>query len=70
MDYGVIDAERIELESDSVDGVLCQSGYMLMADAQSPLSEALAPFVAEGGYELPGVALVAVATYDVSPKNS
>jgi SAM-dependent methyltransferase len=39
VDYRVIDAERIELDADSVDGVLCQSGYMLMADPAVALSE-------------------------------
>jgi SAM-dependent methyltransferase len=39
VDYRVIDAERIELETDSVDGVLCQNGYMLMADPAAALSE-------------------------------
>jgi SAM-dependent methyltransferase len=39
VDYRVIDAERIELEADSVDCVLCQSGYMLMADPAAALSE-------------------------------
>jgi SAM-dependent methyltransferase len=39
VDYRVIDAERIELETDSVDGVLCQSGYMLMADPTAALLE-------------------------------
>jgi SAM-dependent methyltransferase len=39
VDYRVIDAERIELDADSVDGVLCQSGYMLMADTAAALSE-------------------------------
>jgi ubiquinone/menaquinone biosynthesis C-methylase UbiE len=34
-----IDAERIELGADSVDGVLCQSGYMLMADPAEALAE-------------------------------
>ena len=32
VEYRVIDAERIELDSGSVDGVLCQSAYMLVAD--------------------------------------
>ena len=32
VDYRVIDAERIELDSGSVDGVLCQSTYMLVAE--------------------------------------
>jgi len=39
VDYRVTDAERIELDADSVDGVLCQSGYMLMADQAAALSE-------------------------------
>jgi SAM-dependent methyltransferase len=39
VDYRVTDAERMELEDDSVDGVLCQSGYMLMADPAAALSE-------------------------------
>jgi SAM-dependent methyltransferase len=39
VEYRVMDAERIELEADSVDGVLCQNGYMLMADAAAALSE-------------------------------
>ncbi|MGH2984930.1 MAG: class I SAM-dependent methyltransferase [Solirubrobacterales bacterium] len=39
VDYRVIDAERIELDADSVDGVLCQSTYMLMADPAAALAE-------------------------------
>jgi SAM-dependent methyltransferase len=39
VDYRVIDAERIELDADSVDEGLCQSGYMLMADPAAALSE-------------------------------
>ncbi|MGH3092505.1 MAG: class I SAM-dependent methyltransferase [Gaiellaceae bacterium] len=39
VDYRVMDAERIELDADSVDGVLCQSGYMLMADPAAALAE-------------------------------
>jgi SAM-dependent methyltransferase len=39
VDYRVIDAERIDFDADSVDGVLCQSGYMLMADPAAALSE-------------------------------
>jgi SAM-dependent methyltransferase len=35
----VIDAERIELEDDSVDGVLCRFGFMLMADPMRALTE-------------------------------
>ncbi len=39
VDYRVIDAERIELDDDSVDGVLCRFGYMLMADPGAALTE-------------------------------
>jgi SAM-dependent methyltransferase len=39
VDYRVIDAERIELDSGSVDGVLCQSTYMLVADPAAALAE-------------------------------
>lgn len=37
--YRIIDAERIELDNDSVDGVLCRFGYMLMADPATALAE-------------------------------
>jgi SAM-dependent methyltransferase len=39
VEYRVIDAERIELGTDSVDGVLCRLGYMLMADQAEALAE-------------------------------
>jgi SAM-dependent methyltransferase len=39
VDYRVIDAERIELDTGSVDGVLCQSTYMLVADPSAALAE-------------------------------
>lgn len=39
VDYRVIDAERIDLDSDSVDAVLCRFGYMLMADPAAALAE-------------------------------
>ena len=39
VEYRVVDAQRIELDSDSVTGVLCQNGYMLMADPAAALSE-------------------------------
>ena len=39
VEYRVIDAERIELDDDSVDGALCRYGYMLMADPAAALSE-------------------------------
>lgn len=39
VDFRVIDAERAELDTSSVDGVLCRFGYMLMADPAAALSE-------------------------------
>jgi SAM-dependent methyltransferase len=39
VEYRVIDAERIELDAHSVDGVLCRFGYMLMADPGEALRQ-------------------------------
>ena len=39
IDYRVMDAEQMDLEDDSVDGVLCRWGYMLMADTTAALRE-------------------------------
>jgi SAM-dependent methyltransferase len=39
VDYRVIDAERIEVDDDAVDGVLCRFGYMLMPDPAAALAE-------------------------------
>jgi ubiquinone/menaquinone biosynthesis C-methylase UbiE len=39
VEYRVLDAERMALEDDSVDGVLCRWGYMLMADPAAALAE-------------------------------
>jgi ubiquinone/menaquinone biosynthesis C-methylase UbiE len=39
VDFRVMDAERMDLPDDSVDGVLCRWGYMLMADPAAALSE-------------------------------
>ena len=39
VEYRVMDAERIELGDDSVDGVLCRCGYMLMPDPARALGE-------------------------------
>ena len=39
VDYRLMDAERIEFDDDSVDGVLCRFGYMLMADPAAALAE-------------------------------
>jgi SAM-dependent methyltransferase len=39
VEHRVLDAERMDLEDDSVDGVLCRWGYMLMADPETALGE-------------------------------
>jgi SAM-dependent methyltransferase len=39
VDYRIMDAERIEFDDDSVDGVLCRFGFMLMADPAAALAE-------------------------------
>ncbi|MGI8728485.1 MAG: class I SAM-dependent methyltransferase [Solirubrobacteraceae bacterium] len=39
VDYRVLDAERIQLADDSVDGVLCRFGYMLMPDPEAAVAE-------------------------------
>jgi ubiquinone/menaquinone biosynthesis C-methylase UbiE len=39
VEYRVMDAEKMDLEDDSVDGVLCRWGYMLMADPGAALRE-------------------------------
>src|SRR5918999_1059899 len=38
-EFKALDAERMELETDSVDGVLCRWAYMLMIDPQAAFSE-------------------------------
>lgn len=38
-EFKVMDAERIDLDDDSVDGVLCRWGYMLMMDPARALKE-------------------------------
>ncbi|GAA0711981.1 class I SAM-dependent methyltransferase [Dactylosporangium roseum] len=38
-EFRVMDAEHLELDSGSVDGVLCRFGYMLMADPAAALAE-------------------------------
>jgi SAM-dependent methyltransferase len=38
-DFRVLDAERLELEDASVDGVVCRFGYMLMGDPRRALRE-------------------------------
>ena len=39
VEHRVIDAEQISLEEDSVDGVLCRFGFMLMPDPVAALAE-------------------------------
>jgi SAM-dependent methyltransferase len=39
VDYRVIDAQEIELDGDSVDGVVCRFGYMLMPEPAAALAE-------------------------------
>jgi ubiquinone/menaquinone biosynthesis C-methylase UbiE len=39
IDYRLMDAERMDLDDNSVDGVLCRWGYMLMADTAAALRE-------------------------------
>jgi ubiquinone/menaquinone biosynthesis C-methylase UbiE len=45
----IIDAERIDLDGDSVDGALCRWGYMLMADPARALAETRRVLRARGG---------------------
>jgi SAM-dependent methyltransferase len=39
VEYRVLDAEKMDLDDDSVDGVMCRWGYMLMADPAAALRE-------------------------------
>jgi len=39
VEYRVLDAESMDLDDDSVDGVVCRWGYMLMADPVAALKE-------------------------------
>jgi ubiquinone/menaquinone biosynthesis C-methylase UbiE len=39
VEYQVLDAEKMDLDNDSVDGVVCRWGYMLMADPAAALAE-------------------------------
>jgi ubiquinone/menaquinone biosynthesis C-methylase UbiE len=39
VEYRVLDAEKMDLDDDSVDGVVCRWGYMLMANPAAALEE-------------------------------
>jgi SAM-dependent methyltransferase len=39
VEFRVLDAERMDLETDGVDGVLCRWGYMLMVDPAAAFAE-------------------------------
>ncbi len=39
VEYRLMDAEKMDLDDDSVDGVVCRWGYMLMADPVAALKE-------------------------------
>ena len=39
VDYRTMDAESIDLDDDSVDGVICRFGFMLMSDTEAALAE-------------------------------
>jgi ubiquinone/menaquinone biosynthesis C-methylase UbiE len=39
VEYRVLDAEKMDLDDDSVDGVVCRWGYMLMADPAAALKQ-------------------------------
>lgn len=39
VEHRVLDAERMDLGDDSIDGVVCRFGYMLMADPAAALAE-------------------------------
>ncbi len=39
VEFRALDAEHLDLEDDSVDGVICRFGYMLMADPDAALAE-------------------------------
>jgi ubiquinone/menaquinone biosynthesis C-methylase UbiE len=39
VDTRVLDAEKMDLEDDSVDGIICRWGFMLMLDPQAALAE-------------------------------
>ncbi|HET6868108.1 MAG TPA: methyltransferase domain-containing protein [Solirubrobacteraceae bacterium] len=52
VEHREMDAERMDLEDDSVDGVLCRWGYMLMADPARALAETRRVLRADGRLSL------------------
>ena len=62
VEYLVLDAERMDLEDDSVDAIVCRWGYMLMADPAAALRESRR-VLRDGGR----VALAVWATPDRNP---
>jgi SAM-dependent methyltransferase len=39
IEFRVLDAERMDIDDDSIDGVICRFGYMLMADPAAALTQ-------------------------------
>jgi SAM-dependent methyltransferase len=62
VEYRTLDAERMDLDDDSVDVVVCRSGYMLMADPVAALRESRR-VLREGG----PLAFTVFATADRNP---
>jgi SAM-dependent methyltransferase len=62
VEFRVMDAERMDLEDDSVDRVVCRWGYMLMADPAQALRETRRVLRAEGA-----LAFAVWATPDRNP---
>jgi len=48
VEFRVLDAERMDLQTDSVDGVLCRWGYMLMIDPAAAFAETRRVLRSEG----------------------
>lgn len=61
VEFAVLDGQHIELPSNSVDGVLCRWGYMLMTDPDAALRDTWR-VIKDGGR-------LALATWDTPDKN-